>query len=185
MSIRGITLDRKETHLRATGIRKNRSRTRTGKGNYRKSGRHYDGIIHSIGEGCVEYVVLEASGSEKGGETSTKYLDDWFKIGRGLRDMMNVLHLQANHNPKFLPHLQAIGIMNSASTFQYSRMVNPVGNICLLKREDVLTIPAGLNGGLGQLLHIITSMVKLRVSFTAVISKLVLIPVTLGREQLI
>ncbi|KAI5836746.1 hypothetical protein DFP73DRAFT_570633 [Morchella snyderi] len=162
MLIKDITLERKEIHLRATVVRKNRERKGTGKGNYRKSGRHHDGVIQSIGERRTEYVVIEGSRSDEGGAKSTKYLDDWLKVSRAQRDMLNALHEEANHNPSFVPHLQVFGITTAAISFQSSRMVNPKGNICLLKRDDSLTIPAGLSAGLGDLLHILTYMPRLR-----------------------
>lgn len=52
-----------------------------------------------------------------------------------MRNMQGRLHDLAKHDQKVMHKLQVVGVTNAGLQFQWVRMNNPKGYICLLKRE--------------------------------------------------
>lgn len=102
----------KESPCRATSIRKNRHRTKTGPGNRQKIGRRLDAIIRTVEDDYFEYGAMEVARTFNG-VTSSKWLGDSFKLAKALRDMLFRLHGLVDHNEAIVKRLQVVGVFNA------------------------------------------------------------------------
>lgn len=108
-----MTLERKEATCRATTVRKNRNRTKTGGiTNRLKAGPRLDGVIRSIEDDFYEYGGIEVARSFSG-VTSTKWLSDSLKLVKALRDMLFRLHELVDHDGTIVKRLQVVGVFNA------------------------------------------------------------------------
>jgi hypothetical protein len=102
----------KESTCRATGIRKNRLRTKIGRGNRLKIGRRLDAIIRTVEDDPYEYGAMEVARTFNG-VTSSKWLGDFFKLAKALRDMLFRLHGLVDHDEAVVKKLQVVGVFNA------------------------------------------------------------------------
>ncbi|KAA8897473.1 hypothetical protein FN846DRAFT_963666 [Sphaerosporella brunnea] len=146
LDLPGMTLERGETVCRATALRKNRNRTKTGGlGNRQKIGPRIDGIIRTVEDDFFEYGGIEVARSFSGGMRSTKWLSDSLKLAKALRDMLFRLHELADHDKAIVKKLQVVGIFNAGLSFQLIRMSNPKGYVSVLQREKRQEVPKSVS----------------------------------------
>lgn len=105
----------KESSCRATSARKNRNRTMTGKANRLKTGRRLDAIIRTIEDNYHEYGGMEVAKSFRD-VTSSKWLNDNFKLAKALRDMLFRLHELVDHDNAITKRLQVVGVLNAGTS---------------------------------------------------------------------
>lgn len=108
----------KESPCRATSVRKNRHRTKTGPGNRQKIGRRLDAIIRTVEDDYFEYGGMEVARTFNG-ITSSKWLGDSFKLAKALRDMLFRLHGLVDHNEAIVKRLQVVGVFNAGMCRTY------------------------------------------------------------------
>ncbi|KAH0614004.1 uncharacterized protein H6S33_005890 [Morchella sextelata] len=140
LDLPGMTVERKESTCRATGIRKNRLRTKIGRGNRLKIGRRLDAIIRTVEDDPYEYGAMEVARTFNG-VTSSKWLGDFFKLAKALRDMLFRLHGLVDHDEAVVKKLQVVGVFNAGLSFQLIRMSHPKGFVCLLNAEKMQQVP--------------------------------------------
>lgn len=164
-----MTVERKESPCRASSIRKNRNRTNH-KSTRMKIGARLDAIIRTVEDDYYEYGGMEVARTFVGGNTSTKWLGDSFKLARALRDMVVRLHglvgdgdgeAEVDARRK----IQVVGVTTAGLAFQYARMSNPGGYVCLLQRERMQVVPKSI-GSLPELMKLLMSVAQMKVSTT-------------------
>lgn len=175
----------KESTSIASSKRKNQKRTKTGKGNYTKIGRRFDGIVRTIGDDYLEYGLMEVAKSSRGGETATKWIDTTFKVAKALHDMMGHLAENVNCKEDVVRKLQLVGLINSGELLHYIycmrtilngrlflnlglkaqlvRMNCPKGYVCLLARGVPQEVPTSVDK-LQALFPLMTIIWQMKVS---------------------
>lgn len=142
LNLDGMTIERKESTCWATKVRKNRARTTASKPN--KTSARLDAIIRTVEDNFYEYGAIEVARTFKG-LNSTKWIRDMFKVARSMRDMQGRLHDLVKDDQRIVRKLQVVGITNAGLQFQWVRMNNPEGYMCLLKRETLQHSPNDVN----------------------------------------
>lgn len=87
----------------------------TGKANRLKTGRRLDAIIRTIEDDYHEYGGIEVARSFRG-VTSSKWLNDNFKLAKALRDMLFCLHELVDHDNAIAKKLQVVGVLNAGTS---------------------------------------------------------------------
>lgn len=156
-----MTIERKESTCWATKVRKNRERTTVSKRN--KTSARLDAIIRTVEDNFYEYGAVEVARSFKG-LNSTKWIKDGFKVARSMRDMQGRLHDLVKDDRKIVRKLQVIGITNAGLQFQWVRMNNPEGYICLLQREALQNFPNSVSD-LMDAMNLLMNVAQMKVCF--------------------
>lgn len=155
----------------------------TGKAHRQKTGRHLDAIIRTSEDDSHEYGGMEVASSFRGGTTSSKWLDDNFKLVKALRDMLFRLHELVDHDSAIVKKLQVVGVLNAGMcpepkpenllftnsylntglALQVTHMNNPNGYVSLLQREKLQHVPTGVQD-LMKLLTLLKNVSQMKVS---------------------
>jgi len=140
ISIPGLTIERTETTSQAGAARKNRDRKEAAEREL--IGPRHDAIIRTLQDGALELGAVEDSSSFRGGETSTKWLDDNFKLIRSMHDMLYRIHKSVDYNQKAIRNVQTFGFVTAGLTLQFLRLGYPgCGHVSLLCREKPMNLP--------------------------------------------
>ncbi|CAG8603815.1 10206_t:CDS:2 [Cetraspora pellucida] len=128
----GTDVKRSDVPSYASSNRKNRN-----KRTYRKLvGRKIDGIIYLIEE-LYEMGAIEGARSYAGIHDK-KYLDEYFKLPKSLRDMLADLMKALNYNSMRTAKVQVFGIIHLGLRVQFSRLWSAGGSIAIFKKDHPL-----------------------------------------------
>jgi len=132
-----------------------------------KIGARLDAIIRTVEDDYYEYGGMEAAKTFVGGERSTKWLGDGFKLCRALRDMLMRLHVllgdeEGEEIKGERKKIQVVGVATGGLALQWVRMGNVGGYVCCLQRERVMGVPKSV-GGLHELMKLLMSVAQMKV----------------------
>ncbi|RGB25445.1 hypothetical protein C1646_459379 [Rhizophagus diaphanus] len=135
----GMETVRKESSSEAVATRKNRKRVRTRrrKPERRKMGYRMDGIFRMY-IGDVEYGAIEVA--KKFDET--KLLTDGFKLMKAMHDIFVCLSKESRFEEMKVRKLRVAGMLHMGLKSQVLHMSSPKGYVTILKREQLLDVPA-------------------------------------------
>lgn len=152
-------LERREGTMAATTARRNRHRVPDENARLR-TGRRADGVLRLISDPRQEFLLIETSRGFKG-EHVAKWRSDCKKVAKGLHDMMVFLNRESGYSMKILRRLQVVGLVCSGNNMQVFRLVCPGGQVCVLKTEQILTLPSNIEK-LAGLLNIVLVILQLK-----------------------
>ena len=116
-----------------------------------------DGIVRSTSAPGLEFAAIEVAPNFTHGEKSTKWLKDFTKLARVLRDMMVRIKMEGHHVVAAQHNI--MGIVFSGYNIQFLRLGMPMGHVCLLSRSRPVSVPRDVRG-LPMLLLIIKQVIQ-------------------------
>ena len=150
-------LERREGTSAATAERRNRNRAA---GARLRLGSRADGILRRVGDPRIEFGLIEAGRGFTSAQ-GTKWRDDCGKVARGLHDMLVRLNRESGGRARVLRRLQVVGLVCAGTALQVRRLVCPGGHVCVLRTEQRLAVPTGVEG-LVDLLRIVLAVLQVR-----------------------
>lgn len=144
LSLRDVTVERSEASCQATARRLNQHRQSP---DVRAlTGPRLDAVVRTIEGDFDEFCGMEIARGYAGGETSTKWLSDTFKLAKVLKDMLHCLHKRVDHDEAICKKLRVVGVICNGLKLQMVRMGHYKGGIAILTKDDPIQVPVGVEG---------------------------------------
>ncbi|CAI2194631.1 18378_t:CDS:2, partial [Funneliformis geosporum] len=128
----GTDVKRSDVPSYASSNRKNRSK----KSKRKLTGRKIDGIVYLI-ENLHEVGAIEGARSYAGVHDK-KYLEEYFKMPKTLRDMLTDLVIAVDYDESKMNKFQVFGIIHLGLKIQFSRLWRAGGSITIFKKDPPL-----------------------------------------------
>src|SRR6266542_4365947 len=113
----------------ASSNRKNRTK----KSKRKLIGRKIDGVVYLI-ENLHEMGAIEGAKSYAGVHDK-KYLQEYFKMPKTLRDMLTDLVIAVDHDESKMNKFQVFGVIHLGLKIQFSRLWRAGGSITIFKKD--------------------------------------------------
>jgi hypothetical protein len=120
-----------------------------------------DAVVKTFENGFDEFSGVEIARGYAGGETSTKWLSDSFKLAKVLADMLHCLHKRARHDEAVSKTLRVAGVICNGLKLQMMRMECHKGAIAILTKDEPIQVSFTVEG-LENLFQIIAEVSRMK-----------------------